>query len=210
MSDNPSENTNDVIISTKIYPTTYKNRKGFRVGNMKIKFDTKNTPFTSTDQIDTYLNELFAYIKWASVKKNPEDETLEDRKKTIHSFLKAKKIEHIFSPNFIVDEKKGGKKKSTRKGDYKSKRKTTKRKTKVYKGGNHDKEIETYIIDSIQLNLPDQLEKVLKMYPEYVNKQLSNGKFIVELANDSIDDDSRNEMLDIISTATTKSKYKKE
>ena len=115
-----SDNTNDVTITTKIYPTAYKNRKGFRVGNMKIKFDTKNAPFTSTDQIDHYLNELFSYIKWASTKKEPKDETLEDRKRSIYDFLKAKKIEHVFSPKFIVDENKGGKAKSTRKGSYKS------------------------------------------------------------------------------------------
>lgn len=115
MSDKQAENTNDVNITTKIYPTSYKNRKGFRVGNMKIKFDTKNAPFTSSDQVDHYLNELFAYIKWASVKKNPEDETIEDKKKSIHDFLKAKKIDHIFSPKVVVDTKGGRGKKQTKK-----------------------------------------------------------------------------------------------
>lgn len=115
MSDKQAEKTNDVNITTKIYPTTYKNRKGFRVGNMKIKFDTKNAPFTSSDQVDHYLNELFAYIKWASVKKNPEDETIEDKKKSIHDFLKAKKIDHIFSPKVVVDTKGGRAKKQTKK-----------------------------------------------------------------------------------------------
>jgi len=115
MSDKQAEKTNDVNITTKIYPTSYKNRKGFRVGNMKIKFDTKNAPFTSSDQVDHYLNELFAYIKWASVKKNPEDETIEDKKKSIHDFLKAKKIDHIFSPKVVVDTKGGRSKKQTKK-----------------------------------------------------------------------------------------------
>ena len=36
MSDKQAEKTNDVEITTKIYPTAYKNRKGFRVGNMKV------------------------------------------------------------------------------------------------------------------------------------------------------------------------------
>ena len=107
------QNKNDVTVTTKVYPMNYKNRKGFRVGNMKISFDTKNAPFTSSDQIDHYLGELFSYIKWASTKKNPRDETVEDQKKTIHDFLKSKKIEHIFSPKVIVDEEKieGGRKK---------------------------------------------------------------------------------------------------
>lgn len=193
-------NNHDVTITTKIYPTTYKNRKGFRVGNMKIKFDTKNTPFTSTDQIDHYLNELFSYIKWASVKKNPEDETLEDRKKSIYDFLKAKKIEHVFTPKFIVDESKGGgKAKSTRKGSRKSKRKTIKKKRKVYKGGNNDAEIRKYIMEAIQNELPDQLYRILKLYPEYANKQLtSNGKVPIQFAYEITDDNSRNDIINII------------
>lgn len=114
---NPVKNENDVEITTKIYPTSYKNRKGFQVGNMKIKFDTKNAPFTSSDQVDHYLNELFSYIKWASTKKDPKDETVADMKRNIHDFLKAKKIEHVFSPKVIVGKgKKQTKKRKDRKG----------------------------------------------------------------------------------------------
>lgn len=199
MSDKPTENNHDVTITTKIYPTKYKNRKGFRVGNMKIKFDTKNAPFTSTDQIDQYLGELFSYIKWASTKKDPKDETLEDRKKSIYDFLKAKKIEHVFTPKFIVDENKGGKAKSSRKGSRKSKRKTNKKKSKVYKGGNNDAEIKKYIMDSIKMELPDQLDEILRMYPEYVDKPLtSTGKLPIQLAYEIIDEDSRNDIVNII------------
>jgi hypothetical protein len=117
------QNPNDVIVTTKVYPMNYKNRKGFRVGNMKISFDTKNAPFTSSDQIDHYLGELFSYIKWASTKKNPRDETVEDQKKSIHDFLKSKKIEHIFSPKVIVDEEK-------KEGGRKKKRMTNKKRVK--------------------------------------------------------------------------------
>lgn len=117
MNNTPVENTNDVKITTKIYPMRYRNRKGFQVGNMNIKFDTKNAPFTSRDQVDHYLNELFSYIKWASTKKHPNDETVKDMKKNIHDFLKAKKIEHVFSPKVIVGKgKKQTKKRKDRKG----------------------------------------------------------------------------------------------
>ena len=202
MSDKSTENSNDVIITTKIYPTNYKNRKGFRVGNMKIKFDTKNKPFTSADQIDLYLSELFSYIKWATTKKDPKDETIEDRKKSIYDFLKAKKIEHVFTPKFIVDENKGGKAKSTRKGSHKSKRKTTKRKSKVYKGGNNDAEIKKYIMDSIMMQQPDHLERVLRMYPEYADKPLtSTSKVPIQLAYEIMDEGSRNEIVNIIEDA---------
>jgi hypothetical protein len=140
MNNTPVENTNDVKITTKIYPMKYKNRKGFQVGNMKIKFDTKNAPFTSRDQVDHYLNELFSYIKWASTKKHPKDETVEDMKKNIHDFLKAKKIEHIFSPKVIS----GKGKKQTKKRKIKGgKSKTNKRKIKVQKGGDMDDEIKS-------------------------------------------------------------------
>ena len=132
---NPEKNENDVETTTKIYPTTYRNRKGFQVGNMKIKFDTKNAPFTSSDQVDHYLNELFSYIKWASTKKDPKDETVADMKKNIHDFLRAKKIEHVFSPKIIVGKgKKQTKKKRMKGGKYK----TSKRKVKFQKGGNTD------------------------------------------------------------------------
>lgn len=194
-----NKKNNDVIITTKIYPTNYRNRKGFQVGNMKIKFDTKNTPFTSADQIDQYLGELFSYIKWATTKKDPKDETIEDRKKSIYDFLKAKKIEHVFTPKFIVDENKGGKAKSTRKGSRKSKRKTNKKKSKVFKGGNNDEKIQKYIMDSINMELPDQLESVLKMYPEYADKPLTTtGKVPIQLAYEINDKDSRTDIVSII------------
>lgn len=130
--DSPVKNENNVEITTKIYPTTYRNRKGFQVGNMKIKFDTKNAPFTSSDQVDHYLNELFSYIKWASTKKDPKDETVADMKKNIHDFLKAKKIDHVFSPKVIVGKGKNQTKKKQIKG---GKSKTNKRKVKFQKGG---------------------------------------------------------------------------
>ena len=143
----PVKNENDVEITTKIYPTTYRNRKGFQVGNMKIKFDTKNAPFTSSDQVDHYLNELFSYIKWASTKKDPKDETVADMKKNIYDFLKATKIDHVFSPKVIVGKGKNQTKKKQIKG---GKSKTTKRKVKFQKGGdtyNEDKEIKsTYVM----------------------------------------------------------------
>ena len=117
----------DITITTKIYPTKYKNRKGFQIGNMVIKFDTKNAPFSSSDQIDNYLNELFSYIKWETTK---TDLTIDERKKTIHDFLKAKKIEHVFSPKVIetnVIKAKGGKRNATRKRKYKNNKTRRKR-----------------------------------------------------------------------------------
>lgn len=187
MNNTPVENTNDVKITTKIYPMKYKNRKGFQIGNMKIKFDTKNAPFTSRDQVDLYLNELFSYIKWASTKKHPDDESVEDMKKTIHDFLKAKKIEHVFSPKVIV----GKGKKQTKKRQIKGgKSKTNKRKMKLQKGGDMDDDVKKYINDAIQKGYIDQLDRMLELHPKYAEYALNriNMSNISEATEDDIKD----------------------
>ena len=74
MSEDPK--TNDVDINTKIFPMENTNRKGNRVG--KIIVSVNNSASTNIDQINHYLKELFAYIKWASTKKNPKDELTND------------------------------------------------------------------------------------------------------------------------------------
>lgn len=178
MNNTPVENTNDVKITTKIYPMKYKNRKGFQVGNMKIKFDTKNAPFTSSDQVDLYLNELFSYIKWASTKKHPDDETVEDMKKTIHDFLKAKKIEHVFSPKVIVGK---GKKQTKKRAIKGGKSKTNKRKMKLQKGGNkeeEEEEIKQHIRYAIKHEIINKFEKILHLRPEYANYALNQIKYV--------------------------------
>lgn len=187
MNNTPVENTNDVKITTKIYPMKYKNRKGFQIGNMKIKFDTKNAPFTSRDQVDLYLNELFSYIKWASTKKHPDDETVEDMKKTIHDFLKAKKIEHVFSPKVIV----GKGKKQTKKRKIKGgKSKTNKRKMKLQKGGDMNDDVKNYINDAIHKGYIDQLDRMLELHPEYAEYALNriNMSNMSEATEDDVKD----------------------
>ena len=145
---NPVKNENDVEITTKIYPTAYRNSKGVQVGNIKVKFDTRNAPFTTTDNVNYLLEELISYIQWASTKKDPKDETVADMKKNIHDFLKTKKIVHVFSPKVTIGKGKKQTKKKRMKG---GKSKTTKRKVKFQKGGNNDdNEIKTYISDTIE------------------------------------------------------------
>jgi len=117
-------NMNNVTMTTKIYPTTYRNRKGFKIGNMKIGFDTFNKPFTSMDEVDHYLNELFKYIKWTRTDTVSTEEELNKKRKNIRSFLKAKKIQHVFAPLYerpSTDSVKvgGGKSKYTRIRKYK-------------------------------------------------------------------------------------------
>ena len=121
----PEKNENDVEITTKIYPTTYRNSKGFQVGNIKAKLDTKNAPFAISDQVNHLLEELQSYIQWVSTKKDPKDETIADMEKNIHDFFNTKKIVHVLSPKVIVGKGKKQTKKKRMKG---GKSKTTKRK----------------------------------------------------------------------------------
>ena len=114
---------------------------------------------------------MFSYIKWASTKKDPKDESVADMKMNIHDFLKTKKIEHIFSPKVIVGKGKKQTKKKRMKG---GKSKTSKRKMKVQKGGNiDDTEIKKYISDAIKKKLIDHLERVLLMHPDYADYALT-------------------------------------
>ena len=112
---------NDVTITTKIYPTKYRNRKGFKIGNMKIGFDTTNMPFNSMDEVDHYLNELFKYVNFMRTDTKTSD-NLEEKRKNIRSFLKATKIQHVFAPPHTPPddvEQAGGKSKGTRKRKFK-------------------------------------------------------------------------------------------
>jgi hypothetical protein len=52
-------------IKLKLYPVPYVNNQGYRIGNYHIEFDTKNSPlpFSSFDQVDHFLINLFKYAK---------------------------------------------------------------------------------------------------------------------------------------------------
>ena len=52
-------------INLKLYSIPYVNDKGYRIGNYHIEFDTKNSqlPFSSFDQVDHFLINLFKYAK---------------------------------------------------------------------------------------------------------------------------------------------------
>jgi hypothetical protein len=61
------EQSDDIeqYIKLKLYPIPYVNDKGYRIGNYHIEFDTKNNPlpFSSFDQVDHFLINLFKYAK---------------------------------------------------------------------------------------------------------------------------------------------------
>jgi hypothetical protein len=71
MPDVPNTNNIDKVknlneyIKGKAYPLPYVNNQGFRWGNFIIQIDHSKLPFSSTDQVDLYLMNLFDYVKKA-------------------------------------------------------------------------------------------------------------------------------------------------
>jgi len=63
----------DHYIKLKLYSIPYVNDKGYRIGNYHIEFDTKNSPlpFSSFDQVDHFLINLFKYAKEVPNNKEP-------------------------------------------------------------------------------------------------------------------------------------------
>lgn len=50
-------------IKTKLYSLPYVNDKGYRVGNYMVVVNTDNLPFSSFDEVDHYIYNLFNYAK---------------------------------------------------------------------------------------------------------------------------------------------------
>jgi hypothetical protein len=71
------EQSDDIeqYIKLKLYSIPYVNDKGYRIGNYHIEFDTKNNPlpFSSFDQVDHFLINLFKYAKKVPKNKDPTE-----------------------------------------------------------------------------------------------------------------------------------------
>jgi hypothetical protein len=115
---NENSDTND-LLKVKIYPVPFKNRMGFRIGNINTVLNKKVLPFKSTDQVDHFLYNFFNYLKYEG---GPKDErSIDDRKNAIAKFFKNHE-EKVYSYVPLTDPptvKKGGKsnkyKRSTKK-----------------------------------------------------------------------------------------------
>ena len=57
---NENSDTNN-LLKVKIYPVPFKNRMGFRIGNINTVLNKKVLPFKSTDQVDHFLYNFFNY-----------------------------------------------------------------------------------------------------------------------------------------------------
>jgi hypothetical protein len=69
----PTEEDIEHYINLKLYPVPYVNNQGYRIGNYHIEFDTKKSPlpFSSFDQVDHFLINLFDYAKKVPKNKKP-------------------------------------------------------------------------------------------------------------------------------------------
>jgi hypothetical protein len=111
MPDVPNTNNVDQVknlneyIKGKAYPLPYVNNQGFRWGNFMIQIDHSKLPFSSTDQVDLYLMNLFNYVK-----KAPNNKL--DRKEFNKQFLKNNDVK-IFSVKPIKYRKQTKKEKDT-------------------------------------------------------------------------------------------------
>jgi hypothetical protein len=57
-----SVDENEVNVTFKIYPTRYKNNKGFYIGKYSIDLNSNNSPVGLLSEVDFYLNSLFKNI----------------------------------------------------------------------------------------------------------------------------------------------------
>jgi hypothetical protein len=116
---NESNNNNDIqqYINLKLYSLPYVNDYGYRIGNYHVKIDTTRSPlpFSTFDQVDHFLVNLFNYAKEVPNNKNP---TSEFNKKFFKNY--EKKIV-LFKPIKYTKKQGGSKTKNYRCKKRKSK-----------------------------------------------------------------------------------------
>ena len=83
---------NAVKVTTKLYPLPDKNSKGYYIGDYRIQIDSKQLPFSSFDQVDLLLNNLFKTMKNESL----DDE--DPKKVANNDVIAVFEKEHIFEP----------------------------------------------------------------------------------------------------------------
>ena len=57
-----NKNESEVNVTFKIYPTRYKNNKGFYIGKYSIDVNSENSPVGLLEEVDFYLNSLFKTV----------------------------------------------------------------------------------------------------------------------------------------------------
>ena len=136
----PSKMELGEYITTKLYSIPYVNSKGYRIGNFLIEINKNDLPFSTYDQVDHFLINLFDYARKASDKDNknvpPEvfnKNFLKNHKQVIASFKPVKYRKQTAQEAEAAQSTKGGKSNNRRKTNIRRKKKSIKNRTrKVY------------------------------------------------------------------------------
>jgi len=86
-------------ITTRLYGLPYVNNQGYKIGNYVITINKDKLPFSSTDQVDHFLLNLFDYVKNVGL---PADKQV-----PVDDFFKNNKDFFSFMPiKYLTDEEK--------------------------------------------------------------------------------------------------------
>jgi len=119
-------------IKSKLYPIPYTNGKGYRIGNYHVMIDKDNLPFSTVDQVDHFLINLFDYVREYPNNKLPIGEFnkkfFKNREENILVYTPIKYIEKIEEEK--PTEKTGGVKYKKRKNKNTKMKKSKKNRTR--------------------------------------------------------------------------------
>jgi hypothetical protein len=114
-----------MYLTEKLYPLPYVNNKGYRIGNYHVLINKDKLPFSSIDQVDHFLLNLFNYVKAVPSNNKPAAEfNKEFFKNYKEDVLMFTPIRHKKDGDVV--EKRGGKK-HKRKTKAKSKKNRTRK-----------------------------------------------------------------------------------
>ena len=101
-------------VTIDIFGSEKKNSKGFLINDIKITPQNLNSAFSSKDQVEHFLTNVFGYVKNSNL---PKDE----QQPTTNFF-------HSYKKNIVIEPtQSGGKKKRSRKHKLKSRHRKTKK-----------------------------------------------------------------------------------
>ena len=122
----PAQTGGEPRVTIDIFGSEKKNSKGFLINDIKITPQNLNSTFSSKDQVEHFLTNVFDYVKNSNL---PEDQQ-EPIKNFFHSYKETINIKPASGENSASDDSKiagGGKKKRSRNRKPKSRHRKTKK-----------------------------------------------------------------------------------
>ena len=122
----PAQTGGEPLVTIDIFGSEKKNSKGFLINDIKITPQNLNSTFSSKDQVEHFLTNVFDYVKNSNL---PEDQQ-EPIRNFFHSYKETINIKPASGENSASDDSKiagGGKKKRSRNRKPKSRHRKTKK-----------------------------------------------------------------------------------